>query len=59
MQPGQQCIYYVTGESLESLQGSPFLEVLAQKGYDVIMMTEPIDEYCIQQLREWDGKKLK
>jgi len=59
MKTGQKFIYYVTGESLESLQGSPFLEALAEKGYDVIMMTEPIDEYWVQQLREWNEKQLK
>lgn len=59
MKEEQKYIYYVAGESLDSLQGSPFLEALTQKGYDVIMMTEPIDEYCVQQLREWDGKELK
>jgi len=54
-QPG---IYYVTGESKRSVETSPFLERLKKKGYEVIYMVDPIDEYCVQQLKEYDGKKL-
>merc|ERR1711988_240763 len=59
MKEGQNDIFYITGESIQQVSSSPFIESLRKKGHGVLYMVDPIDEYCVQQLKEYDGKKLK
>merc|ERR1712020_691973 len=58
MKESQKSIYYITGESKEVVSASAFVERLKKRGFEVIYMTEPIDEYVVQQLKEYDGKNL-
>jgi len=58
MKPGQKSIYYLAGESREALEKSPFLEKLLQKDLEVIYFTDPIDEYTMQNLTEFDDFKF-
>ncbi|CAF0948885.1 unnamed protein product [Brachionus calyciflorus] len=58
MKENQKDIYYITGESRDVVASSAFVEKVKKRGFEVIYMTEPIDEYCVQQLKEFDGKKL-
>jgi molecular chaperone HtpG len=58
MKENQKDIYYITGESRDQVASSAFVERVKKSGFEVIYMTEPIDEYCVQQLKEFDGKKL-
>jgi len=58
MKENQKDIYYITGESKDVVQTSAFVERLKKRGFEVVYMTEPIDEYVVQQLKEYDGKNL-
>jgi molecular chaperone HtpG len=58
MKENQKHIYYITGESREAVNSSAFVERVKKRGFEVVYMTEPIDEYVVQQLKEFDGKQL-
>merc|ERR1711972_383057 len=58
MKEGQKDIYYITGESKKAVQNSPFVEKFKKKGLEVIYMVDPIDEYSIGNLKEYNGHKL-
>eukprot|EP00270_Netrium_digitus_P012098 TRINITY_DN38_c0_g1_i1.p1 TRINITY_DN38_c0_g1~~TRINITY_DN38_c0_g1_i1.p1 ORF type:complete len:894 (+),score=276.52 TRINITY_DN38_c0_g1_i1:247-2682(+) len=59
MKDGQKNIYYLTGQSKEQLEKSPFLEKLLKKGYEVLYLTDAVDEYLMQNLSEFDDKKFQ
>ncbi len=59
MQPDQKEIFYITGENLTALANSPHLESLKEKKIEVLLMSDPVDEWVVQALPEYDGKKLK
>jgi len=58
MSDDQRYIYYITGSSIDSVESSPFLEKLVKRGYEVIYMVDPLDEYVTQSLTEFDGNTL-
>jgi molecular chaperone HtpG len=59
MKEGQEEIFYLTGESRNVIENSPHLEAIRARGYEVLYLTEPVDELLVQYLTEFDGKKLK
>ena len=59
MKEKQDVIYFVAGTSRKDVESSPFVERLLKKGYEVLYLIEPVDEYCMQSLPEFDGKKFQ
>lgn len=59
MPQDQPAIYYVTGDSAQTLASSPHLEGCRAKGYKVLLMTDPVDEWVLQDLSEYEGKPLR
>ncbi|SYZ68971.1 heat_shock_protein_83 [Leishmania braziliensis MHOM/BR/75/M2904] len=58
MKPEQKSIYYITGDSKKKLESSPFIEKARRCGLEVLFMTEPIDEYVMQQVKDFEDKKF-
>ncbi|XP_003393129.3 heat shock protein 83 [Bombus terrestris] len=58
MKENQKHIYFITGENKEQVANSSFVERVKKRGFEVVYMTEPIDEYVVQQMKEFDGKQL-
>ncbi|MDN3518986.1 molecular chaperone HtpG [Aquisalimonas lutea] len=58
MKEGQKAIYYVTGDSFSAAKNSPHLEVFRKKGIEVLLLGDPVDEWCVTHLGEYDGKQL-
>ncbi|MCO5596910.1 hypothetical protein L7F22_050981 [Adiantum nelumboides] len=58
MKPDQKHIYFFSSESVKSARNAPFLEQLNNKGYEVLFMTEPLDEVSVQHLKYFEGKKF-
>ena len=59
MKEKQETIYYIAGSSLDEVEKSPFVERLVKKGYEVLYLTEAVDEYCISALPDFEGKKFQ
>jgi molecular chaperone HtpG len=59
MKEGQEDIYYMTGESRSQVENSPHMEAFQAKGYEVLILTDPVDEMWVDAVPEFDGKKLQ
>jgi len=59
MKEKQESIFFMAGHNRDEVENSPFVERLLKKGYEVIYLVEPVDEYCIQSLPEFEGKKFQ
>ena len=59
MKPGQDAIYYITGDEVEALKKSPQLEGFAARGVEVLLLTDPIDEFWIPAIGKFQDKPLK
>ena len=59
MKPKQEHIYFIAAASIDEAEKSPFLENIIKKGYEVLYLTDPVDQYCIQSIPEYEGKKFQ
>jgi molecular chaperone HtpG len=59
MQPGQDAIYYITGDDAEAIARSPHLEGFAARGIEVLLLSDPVDDFWIPHVREYDGKPFR
>lgn len=59
MKPKQEHIYFIAAMSLEEAEKSPFVERILKKGYEILYLTDPVDQYCMQSLPEYEGKKFQ
>ena len=59
MKDGQEAIYYLTGESRSVVENSPHMEAFKAKGYEVLLLTDPVDEMWVESVREYEGKRLQ
>ena len=59
MKDGQDEIYYMTGESRTQVENSPHMEAFQAQGYEVLLLTDPVDEVWVEAVPEYDGKKLQ
>lgn len=59
MKDDQNAIYYITGPTADAVESSPHLEAFRAKGYEVLLLTEPVDEVWVQYVHEFDGKRLQ
>ena len=56
---GQQAIYYAVGGTAERLSKMPVVDAVLSRGYDVLLFTEDVDEFCVQMMMEYKGKQFK
>jgi molecular chaperone HtpG len=59
MKEGQDAIYFMTGESRAMVEHSPHMEAFAAKGFEVLLLTDPVDEMWVEAVREYDGRRLQ
>ncbi|MCU7730493.1 molecular chaperone HtpG [Actinoplanes sp. KI2] len=59
MKEGQEEIYYLTGESRSQVENSPHMEAFQAQGYEVLILTDPVDEIWVEAVPDYDGKKLQ
>ncbi|CAF0825736.1 unnamed protein product [Rotaria sordida] len=59
MKPKQEHIYFISAMSIDEAQKSPFVERILKKGYEILYLTDPVDQYCMQSLPEYEGKKFQ